>query len=385
MIYLDNSATTKICPQATEKIKECFEKFGNPSSLHSAGVLAENLREEARNALFKALGVKPSSGDKIVFTSGGTEANNLAVFGTANAKKTNIGKKFITTDSEHHCILTPFEVLAKSGYKTDFLSTKQGLIDLDEVREKVDKDTVFLSVMLVNNETGAVNNIKEIFKAAKQINPNIITHTDCVQGFCKIPFSPLKVGADLVTVSSHKIHGPKGCGALYINSAIVKAKKIVPIIYGGGQEDGFRSGTENMPGICGMGEACSVQMSNLTENIEKITALRNYAEEKLSEIAILNIPKTAERAPHILNITLPGLKSETILHFLSADGIFVSSGSACSSNSAHKPSHVLTSFGLSDEYADSSIRISFCSENTKEDIDALFNSLVKAKERLITK
>lgn len=385
MIYLDNGATTRPCEAAVEKMKETLDSFGNPSSLHSFGVDAEHLREEARKNIFNCLGINPDSGAKLIFTSGGTESNNLAVLGCAFAKESNKGKKFITTDSEHSCILQPFRYLEKNGYRTEYLSTRSGKIDLNEVAEKVDVNTVFISVMLVNNETGELNDVKKIFDLAKKINPKIITHTDAVQAFCKIKVEPQKLGADLVSLSSHKIHGPKGCGALYVSPEMIKGKKISPIIHGGGQENGLRSGTENMIGICGFGQAAKYMYSNLECNSEYLYGLRDYAIEKLSPLVQINIPQSEKVAPHIISITIPGIRSETMLHFLSSEGIFVSSGSACSSNTAHKPSHVLTAFGLTPELADSSLRISFCIENTQSDVDALCEALKKGISNLIRK
>ena len=209
MIYLDNSATTPICQKAVERINEAVTLFGNPSSLHSAGYEAEKLKEKARDCVFKALGVRKMSGDRIIFTSGGTEANNLAIFGCVRSKPHHLGKKIITTDSEHPSVLTPFKLLEREGYRVEYLPTRKGHIDIEDVRKAVDKDTVFISVMAVNNETGAVYDVQSIFAEAKRINPNITTHCDCVQGFMKIPFFPSRMNVDMCTVSSHKIHGPR--------------------------------------------------------------------------------------------------------------------------------------------------------------------------------
>lgn len=373
MIYLDNSATTKICQKARDCIDQAIDSFGNPSSLHRVGFEAEKLREAARDSVYKALGVKKLSGDRIVFTSGGTEANNLAIFGCVRSKPSNKGKTIVTTDSEHPSVLTPFDQLEKEGYTVKYLSTKNGHVDLEEVKNTVDKDTVFISVMAVNNETGALYDVQSIFKTAKKINPAITTHCDCVQGFMKIPFSPVKAGADLCTVSSHKIHGPKGCGALYISADTVKTKRILPYICGGGQESNFRSGTENMLGICGFGGACDYMLDSFSSNCGKLTELREYAINALYGTVRINEPKNA--APHIINLTLPSIKSETMLHYLSMKDIFVSSGSACSSNHAKKASHVLLAFGLTEKEADCSLRISLCEDNTKADIDALVREL----------
>ena len=373
MIYLDNSATTPLCQNAIDKMHQAIEVFGNPSSLHSVGFEAEKMKESARDTVYKALGVKKTSGDRIIFTSGGTEANNLSVFGCIHAKPSNKGKKIITTDSEHQSILTPFKMLENEGYEVVYLPTKDGYVDIEDVRKNVDKNTILISVMAVNNETGAMYDIKNIFKVAKSINPNITTHTDCVQGFMKMPFSPITMGADMCTVSSHKIHGPKGCGALYVCADVIKTKRLTPIICGGGQENNYRSGTENMIGICGFGGAVEYMHKNISDNFTKVSNLREYAVDRLSSIVKINQPKVC--LPNIINFTLPSIRSETMLHYLSGKDIFVSSGSACSSNHAKSASHVLLAFGLSSKDADSSLRVSLSETNTKTDIDKLFEAL----------
>lgn len=380
MIYLDNSATTPLCKNAVDNINKAIEYFGNPSSLHSVGFEAEKLKESARDNIFKALGVRKLSGDTVIFTSGGTEANNMAIFGCVRSKQSNIAKRIITTDSEHPSILTPLKILEKEGYEVIYLPTKHGKINIEDVEKYVNNNTVLISIMAVNNETGAVYDVQNIFKTAKAINPNITTHSDCVQGFMKIPFCPSKMNADMCTISSHKIHGPKGCGALYISSEIIKTKRISPIIYGGGQEKNYRSGTENMLGICGFGGAVEYMYENFSDNIKKMSDTREYAKNRLSAIVTINEPEKA--SPNIINITLPNIKSETMLHFLSSRGIFVSSGSACSSNHAKKASHVLVAFGLTEVQADCSLRISLSENNTLDDIDIFVNELKTGIELL---
>lgn len=381
MIYLDNSATTPLCQKAIEKMNEAMLTFGNPSSLHSVGFEAERLKESARDSIYKALGIRKMSGDRIIFTSGGTEANNLAIFGCVHAKPSNKGKKIVTTDSEHPSVLTPFKMLEREGYIVEYLPTKNGTVDIEDLKKAVDKDTIFLSVMAVNNETGAIYDIENLFKTAKKINPGITTHCDCVQGFMKIPFFPSRMGVDMCTISSHKIHGPKGCGALYVCAEVIKNKRLVPIICGGGQEKDYRSGTENMIGICGFGGACEYMTDSLAENHKKTKELREYAVSKLSRLVRINEPKVS--LPNILNLTLPSIRSETMLHYLSSEGIFVSSGSACSSNHAKKASHVLLAFGLSESEADSSLRISFSELNTKDEVDRLTEVLEKGINTLV--
>ncbi len=381
MIYLDNSATTPLCEKAIENINVAIQSFGNPSSLHNVGFEAEKLKESAREIIMKALGVRKFSGDRLIFTSGGTEANNLAIFGSVYSKPSNKGKRIITTDSEHPSVLTPFQTLEKEGYDVVYLSTKNGRIDLDEVKDAVNSDTVLISIMSVNNETGAIYDVKEIFSLAKKVNPKITTHTDCVQGFLKIPFSPTNVKADLVSISSHKIHGPKGVGALYVSADTVKTKRLVPFIQGGGQEGNFRSGTENMLGICGFGGACEEGLANFEENAKKMAELKKYLIEKIGDSVTVNLPERS--APHIINVTLPSIRSETMLHYLSKQDIYVSSGSACSSNHAKSASHVLLGFGLDTQRAESSIRISLSENNTKEEIDVTLAALKKGIDELV--
>ncbi len=380
MIYLDNSATTPLCQKAIENINQAMQTFGNPSSLHSIGFEAEKLKESARDNIYKALGVRKLSGDRIIFTSGGTEANNMAILGCVHSKPSNKGKKIITTDSEHASVLTPFKALESEGYEVVYLPTKNGKVDIEDVKSSVDKNTIFISIMAVNNETGAIYDIQNIFKVAKTINPNITTHSDCVQAFMKIPVFPARMNIDMCTISSHKIHGPKGCGALYVSAETIKTKRVTPIIIGGGQEGNYRSGTENMLGICGFGGAVEYMLADFQKNFEYISGVRDYAIEKLSSIVKINNPEKC--APNIINFTLPNIRSETMLHYLSSKGIFVSSGSACSSNHAKSASHVLLAFGLSEKEADCSLRVSLSENNTTLDIDTLYNELSAGIESL---
>ena len=385
-IYLDNSATTPICEEAKSKMIFAMECFGNPSSLHKKGFDSSKLIDEARTKVLNSLFVRGGKAENLVFTSSGTEADNLALIGVAYAK-TRRANRIITTDSEHSAIENTLKELESDGFDVIRLSTKNGVIDIEEFKSVMNKNTLIVSIMHVNNETGAIYNIKECFKLAKQVNPDVVTHTDAVQSYMKVKVSPSDLCADLITVSAHKIHGPKGIGALYISPEVIKKKQIKPIIYGGGQEFGFRSGTENLVGIAGFGASAERGFKNLAKDVVSMRELRAYALEKLSTLDVrVNLPK-GECAPHIINITLPSIKSETMLHHLSAKGIYVSSGSACSSNSATKKiSRALRGFGLSDFDADSSMRISFSPFNTKDDVDELIvhledgiNKLVKIK------
>ena len=382
-IYLDNSATTPICEDAKSKMLEAMECFGNPSSLHSKGFESSKIISDARGKVLSSLFVRGGKPENLVFTSSGTEADNLALFGVAYAK-TRRASRIITTDSEHSAIENSLKKLEEDGFEIVRLSTKHGVIDMDEFKAAMNKNTLLVTIMHVNNETGAVYNINECFKIAKEINPDVVTHTDAVQSYMKMKVSPAELKADLISISAHKIHGPKGIGALYISSEIIKKKQIKPIIFGGGQEFGFRSGTENLIGIAGFGAAAERGFKNIASDISKMKELKAYLIEKISDLDVkINMPQ-GEAAPHILNIMLPSIKSETMLHHLSASGIYVSSGSACSSNSASKRvSRALRGFGLSDFEADCSMRISFSPFNTKEDIDMLVSSMVNGLDKLV--
>ena len=382
-IYLDNSATTPICEEAKIKMNEAMECYGNPSSLHSKGFDSSKMITDARNKILTSLFVRNGKAENLIFTAGGTEADNLALVGVAYAK-TRRATRIITTDSEHSAIENTLKFLENDGFEIVRLSTKNGVINLDEFKSVMNKNTLLVSIMHVNNETGAVYNIKECFKIAKEINFDVVTHTDAVQSYMKLKVSPTELCADLLSISAHKIHGPKGIGALYVSPEVIKKKQLKPIIYGGGQEFGFRSGTENLIGIAGFGAAADRGFKNLAKDVSKMRELRAYAVEKLAELNVkINLPQY-DCAPHVINITLPAIKSETMLHHLSSKCIYVSSGSACSSNSAIKRvSRALRGFGLSDFDADCSMRISFSPYNTKEDIDELICQLQDGIEKLV--
>lgn len=379
-IYLDNSATTPLCDEAAEKIEYVAKNiYGNPSSLHTLGMNAEKEIEEARKNIFSAMGaskygkVKPQM---LVFTSSGTEANNLALIGAATAKERRRGGKIIVGETEHPSVTETAKYLSSLGYKVAFIPSPKGVWDKEKYLYELTQDTILVSAMLVNNETGAINNIKEIADAAREKNPEVLVHCDAVQGFLKTPEPLASFPADLITVSSHKIGGPKGVGALFVREKVLTSKGIVPVIHGGGQEYGLRSGTENTIGIAGFGAAAKIGEKTLAEELSKFSRLRKLAEniisEKLPEIRI-NTP-SCRHADHIISLTIPGIRSETMLHFLSSRGIYVSSGSACSSNTGHK-SHVLLSYGMSENEADSTIRVSLGKCNSESDIEKLCDAL----------
>ncbi len=385
-IYFDNSATTPIREEALEKYIEVARgHFGNPSSLHSLGVDAEHIIDEARREILATL--YTGVGD-IVFTGSGSEANNLAILGRAYAKdRFRRGAKIITTMGEHASVDMPYQALERAGFNVVRIPTRAGEIDLGALERELSGNIILVSVMLVNNETGAVYNVPEVAERVKKFAPEAYLHVDATQGYMKIPFSPEVLGADTVTVSSHKIEGPKGVGALYISPRVIKERGIVAQVLGGGQENGLRSGTENVPAIAAFGVAARLAHKEIEENSKRMTALCDRlisAIESSPELKEIKITKPPAQAPHIVNITLPGIRSETMLHYLSAEGIYVSSGSACSSNSGHR-SEALLAFGKSEGEADSSIRISFSRNNTIEEVDVLVDALKVALTRLARK
>lgn len=382
-IYLDNSATTPLSEVSKKAIERAVEIYGNPSSLHSMGQESHRLLEEARRQVMSGLGVRQRrDGGALVFTSSGTEATSLALLGTAYAKERRDATRILTTDSEHPSVARVMDRLAADGFEVIRISTRNGVLDMDGVRAALDKKIFLASFMLVNNETGAIYKVAEALRLVKQKYPDAITHCDAVQGFMKVAFTPASLSADMVTVSAHKLYAPKGVGALYISAELLKTKRIVPYILGGGQEDGMRSGTENVIGITAFGASVEDIERRRGDIGKYMEELRAYADGKLASLDLRVNRPAGDRLPNIINITLPRIKSETMLHALSADGIFVSSGSACSSHSK-KTSDSLIAFGISAAEADCSLRISMSEYNTKADIDALCASLEKNIARLV--
>ncbi len=383
MIYLDNSATTPLSAAAKEAMLFAMETFGNPSSLHPAGQAARRVVETAREQLLACLGQRPrQKNGMLVFTSCGTEASSLALFGAVYAKERRTANRILTTDSEHPSVGRVMDQLEKRGFEVIRLSTRSGVLSADELEAALDRPILLASFMLVNNETGAVYDVGKHFRRIKAAYPDAVTHCDAVQGFMKLPFTPASLCADLISLSGHKLHAPKGIGALYIAEPLLKAKRIVPFLHGGGQESGMRSGTENVIGIAAFGAAAEDARRRGDALRQSLCDLRDYAEEKLSRLELRINRPAGERAPHILNVTLPSIRSETMLHALSADGIFVSAGSACSSH-AKTHSQSLLAFGLSVADADCSLRISFSEQNTRADIDALAEALQQNLARLV--
>lgn len=379
--YLDNAATTKPCEAAVAAMERATaEIYGNPSSLHMMGLEAEKAISEARANIAEAMTRQKLADVKkadrqIVFTSCGTEANNLAIIGTAMSKKRFAGGKIILGESEHSSVIECGKHLSSLGFNVVTIPSPRGIWDMEKYRRELGKSVVLVSAMAVNNETGALHDLENIVKVARELAPDASIHFDAVQAFCKFPLARFP-DADLISVSSHKIYGPKGVGALYISEKILKNGNISPVIFGGGQEQGLRSGTENVVGIIGFGAAAKATGADMAANAAHFADLFGYLCERLASLpegsVIINEP--AVRVKHIVSLTVPKIRSETMLHHLSARGVYVSSGSACSSNTKHK-SGALSSFGLSDALADCTIRISFGLTNTHEDIDHLIAGL----------
>ncbi len=382
-IYLDNSATTKISEEALKRYNEVsLECYGNPSSLHSFGFEAEKIIDSARDTIRSSLGAKGSS---VVFTASGSEANNLAIIGRAFSKERyKRGSKIITTEGEHASVDSPLEKLESMGFKIARIPTKGGKLDTEVLKREMTKDVILVTMMMVNNETGAFYDLGAVSKIMRTQSPEAVLHADCTQSYLKLPFTKTSLGADMLTLSSHKIEGPKGVGALVIDEAVIKARGLSPLILGGGQEHGLRSGTENVPGIAAFGEAIRIGHSELRARYSKMKELRALLIEMIAESEVLSeisptLPESA--APHILNLTLPEIRSETMLHYLSSLGIYVSSGSACSSNSSHVSS-ALTAYGRSADEADSSIRVSLSHRNTAEEIGEFILALESGIKKL---
>ncbi len=372
MIYLDNSATTRPCPEATAAVVQAMENsWGNPSALYRFGMeAAKNLRI-AREQAAKALGAEA---DRVFFTSGGTEADNWAIFSSI-ARMGKRGKHIITTAVEHHAVLNPIKKLEQQGFCVTYLQPDgEGRITLESLRVALRPDTIFVSIMMVNNETGAVMPISAMAKLTHRIAPDAIFHTDAVQGFLKLPFQAKTLGADLISVSSHKIHGPKGAGALYIR----KGLPLPPHTLGGGQEGGYRSGTEATPAIMGFGAACAAGLATLKEDLARETALKELAVEKLSALPGVEI-LGAHEAPHILSLSIPGVPTQNTINILQDLGICVSAGSACAKG--HR-SHVLQAMHLPPQTMDGAFRVSFSRYTTEEDILALADGVAAVLERM---
>ena len=370
--YLDNSATTRCYKEVAEIVaKTMTEDFGNPSAMHLKGVEAENYVKEAAKAIAKTLKVQDK---EIYFTSGGTESDNWALIGTALANHRQ-GKHMITTPFEHSAVSAPLAWLQEQGFEITVIPVdEEGNLDLKKLEEAIREDTILVSTMFVNNEMGAVVPVEEVGRIVHEKNPRTLYHVDAIQAYGKYKIYPKKMGIDLLAVSGHKIHGPKGVGFLYIN----EKAKVQPFILGGGQQKGMRSGTDNVPGIAGLGTAAKMIYQNLDENVEHMRELKLYFAKELAtlEQVEINGPKPERGAPHILNVSFLGVRSEVLLHSLEDMGIYVSAGSACSSHK-RAGSSSLGALRLTPERKESAIRFSFCGTTTKEEIDYTLEALRK--------
>lgn len=380
MIYFDNAATTRAADEVAERVRYMLlENFGNPSAQSMMGVRAENELNDARKIMAKSINALP---EEIYFTSGGTEDDNWAIFGTAEGYKRS-GKHIITTSIEHPAVAEPMKILRQKGWEVTVLDVdKNGYIDLDVLRDSIRDDTVLVSIILVNNEVGTIQDAAAVGKLIKEKNPNTLFHADAVQAFGKYPIDVRKMGIDMLSMSGHKIHGPKGVGFFYMK----KGLKVRPIIYGGGQERGQRSATENTPGIVGLAKAVELAMENMDASHEKVMEVkRTLAEGILRDIpkTHINGPSIEEASPYVLNVSFNGLRSEVLLHALEEKEIYVSAGSACSSKKKGG-SHVLRSLGLSEERIEGAVRFSFCRYNTVDEAAACLE-ILKEKTAFLRK
>lgn len=372
IIYFDNSATTKIYPEVLSEMNRIYSSFfGNPSSLHRLGGEAEKVLLESREIIAKTLKVSPN---EIFFTSGGTESNNWAIKGAARANKRR-GKHLITSGAEHPSVLECFNFLKSEGFSAEITKTDQsGLLNRENFIEKITDNTTLTSFILVNNETGAIQKAEELIAAIRSINKNTVIHIDAVQAYGKIPLDLRKIDADIVSLSAHKIHGPKGCGALYIR----ENTRIIPILHGGGQENSYRSGTENVPAIWGFAIAAKIINENIDENRNKVRRLKSIVISELDKFFesgeyFVNSPPDAYEG--IVNISFKNVKAQVLMQHLEAESIIVSTGSACSSRK-NMQSHVLSAMNLPMERTEGAIRISFSGMNT-EDEALMFAEAIK--------
>ncbi len=370
--YLDNSATTKVCDEAAEAaLKAMTEIYGNPSSTHTKGREAKKLLDRSRKQVADAMGC---SVQELIFTSCGSESDNMAILCGAEAMKRQ-GRHIISSMVEHSAVRKALDELEARGFEITRLSPdSSGAISVDAVMGALRADTILVSLMMVNNETGAVTDISAISRALRKAGSKALLHTDAVQGFLKVDFSAKTLGADMISISGHKIHAPKGIGALYIKSGL----KLKPIILGGSQEYGLRAGTESMPLIAALGTACEIGRKGIKKNIAHMAELKKYAIESLTaaipELHYLDTP-----APHILSISMPGWRSEVLMNFLESKEIYVSKSSACKKG---QRSQVLEAMGLDAKAIDGAVRVGFCRYSTKEDVDALCAALKEARETL---
>lgn len=376
MIYLDNAATTRVCPEAAEiAYKMMTETYGNPSSTHQAGRAAREALGKARKQVASALGCRS---EELYFTSCGSEADNWAILRGAESMKRK-GNHVITSTVEHDAVRKSFDELERLGYEVTHLDPEpDGSVSPDAVAKALRPDTILVSLMLVNNETGAVTDISAVSRAIKAAGCPALLHTDAVQGFLKVPFQAKTLGADMISISGHKIHAPKGIGALYISQQMKPASKLLPYLMGGGQESGMRAGTEALPQIAAFGAAAETGKKQQAASMERMNALRALAVDRLNA-GIEGVQFLGGGAPHILSLSLPGYRSEVLMNFLDSRGICVSRSSACKQG---RRSHVLEAMGLPAKVIDGAIRVSFSRFTTEEEVLALCGALEEARASL---
>ena len=372
MIYLDNAATTRPCAEAVAAVNDALTaRWGNPSAVHRLGIEAARLLRTARQDVAEAMGAET---ERVFFTSGGTEADNWAIFSAAE-RLGKRGRHIVTTAVEHHAVLHPMQKLERQGFSVTYLQPDaEGRVSLESLQAALRPDTILVSIMMVNNESGAVMPIERMARLTHRVCPNALFHTDAVQGFFKVPFRARTLGADLITISGHKIHAPKGIGALYIRSGL----KLPPYIHGGGQERGIRAGTEATPQIAAFGVAAEIGSAKMAEAVKNMAELRTHAIDRLTA-EVEGVTVIGGGAPHILSISLPGYRSEVLMNFLEAREIYTSKSSACKKGGR---SHVLEAIGLPSNVIDGALRISFSRYTTREDVDALCDALRDAKHSL---
>lgn len=371
-LYLDNASTTRVHPQVVEKMVDVFSNnYGNPSSLHRLGIRAEKVVKEVRENIAKTLNCQPQ---EIYFTSGGTEGNNMIIKGIVENKQRN-RMRIITNAIEHPSVLDVFTFYENHQVDCVILGVDaKGHISLDELKEAMNEDTILVSIMGVNNELGTINDLKAIGTIIKGVNPQCVFHTDFVQGYMKIPINVMECKLDALTLCGHKIFGPKGVGAVYIKKGIA----LKPLLRGGGQEKNMRSGTENVPGIAGLGEAIALRKNTYLEEIEVVRRLRDrFIAGIESTTKDIKVNSDSQGSPYIINLSFNEVRGEVLLHSLEAQGIYVSTGSACSSHKKEKQ-YVLKAIGLSEEYKEGTIRISFSKDITEVDVDEAVDILTKA-------
>lgn len=372
MIYFDNAATTKPSEEVVQAVIKGLNFFGNPSSLHGLGLESEKIISATRKSIALSIG---AAEDEIYFTSGATESNNTAIFGiskTLGKRK----KRIVTTSIEHPSVQVCCDKLEENGFEIIRVSPRgDGIIYAEDIISAVDDNTCLVTCMLVNNEIGRIIPVEKAFSTIKRQYPKTVTHCDCVQGYLKLPIKVKSLNADIISLSAHKIHGPKGIGAIYIKKGV----NLPSLILGGGQEKNFRSGTESVPLICGFGEAVDLQSKTVSERFEKMKLMQKHLFEQCENLEGIHINSDFECSPYVNSIAVEGLKSEVLLHFLEAQQIYISSGSACSKG---KKSSVIKEFNVPEKYQDSTIRISFCVDNTFDEIDELINGIKTAQNRL---